>query len=87
LLHRHQTELGNEGWHTYENLLLRLPKKNKTMPVTMHAEVKRTLLSRPGKDAGIITYPSKGMAPNSAKEQNMTQPEDIKQRTRKIRRN
>ena len=60
---------------THENLLLTLPRKNRTNPVTTHAALNKVSLPRSGNEVGMITYPSRGIAPNAAKEQNMTKPE------------
>ena len=60
---------------THENLLLTLPKRNNTNPVIMHAALNKISLPSSGNEVGITTYPSKGIAPNVAKEQNMTKPE------------
>ena len=59
---------------TYENLLLTLPNRNRTNPVTMHAALNRVSLPSAGNEVGMITYPSRGNAPKVAKEQNMTKP-------------
>lgn len=59
---------------TYETLLFRLPKKNSTRPVTAQAALNKTCSSRSGKEAGMTAYPSSGIAPNAAKEQNMITP-------------
>jgi hypothetical protein len=59
---------------TYEKLLLIEPSKNSTNPVTIQAASNNADSSKFGNDAGITTYPNRGMAPKKAKEQNMTSP-------------
>ena len=59
---------------TYANLLFKLPKKNNTTPVITHAALNNTFASSSGKETGMMTYPSSGIAPNVANDRNMITP-------------
>jgi hypothetical protein len=59
---------------THANLLFTLPSRNRTNPVTTHADLNNTSLPSSGNESGMMTYPKSGMAPKAAKERNMMTP-------------
>lgn len=65
--------MGSEAL-SYQNVLLTLPKKNRTMPVTPQAPRNNSVSDMKGKKDGKTRYPTSGKAPKKAKEQNMMTP-------------
>jgi hypothetical protein len=69
------TSKADKTMHTHPNLLLRLPKKKSTTPVTPQAAPNNCSDEASGNKPGNTTYPRMGKAPNVANDKNMTMPE------------
>jgi hypothetical protein len=70
---------------THANLLFTHPSRNKTNPVTKHADLNNTSLPSLGNESGMMTYPKSGMAPKAAKERNMMTPASNNEQSENIR--